>query len=131
MPLIINKMINAQSELLVWETLEDEQSLRREIAQPNSVYLDLKNVINPKRIKEKLAVIRLFQNVLKTTSSIEVAYDANGKPYLPSSPLNISISHSGNYACILTSSQSIPGIDIETIRDRIVKIADKFISKEE
>ena len=131
MPLIINKMIDAQTDLLVWESIEDEEFMRREIIHPDSISLALKNIINPKRIKEKLATTLLFQTALKTSDSIEIAYDEHGKPYLASFPLHISISHTGNYVSIITSKNKIPGIDIETIRDRIVKIADKFINKEE
>ena len=46
----------------------------------------------------------------------EIHFTENGKPFLPGGP-HISLSHSGNFACIAVSSSSPVGIDIEQQRD--------------
>lgn len=62
-------------------------------------------------------------------TDLDLLYDKNGKPYLTDGN-HISISHSFEYACIIIS-KSVVGIDIEQKRDKIQRIATKFLSSTE
>jgi len=55
----------------------------------------------------------------------------NGQPYLSDNSYHISISHTKNYVAIILHPTLSVGIDIETISERIRRIAHKFISDDE
>ncbi|MBS1634328.1 MAG: 4'-phosphopantetheinyl transferase superfamily protein [Bacteroidetes bacterium] len=60
-----------------------------------------------------------------------VRYDDKGKPYLNASRLHISISHSHEKLAIIVNEQEPTGIDIELIRDKVIRIRHKFLSPPE
>ena len=62
---------------------------------------------------------------------IEIKYDDKGKPYLAKDNRHISISHSHNKLAIIVNEQESTGIDIELIRDKVLKIKHKFLSDSE
>jgi phosphopantetheinyl transferase len=55
----------------------------------------------------------------------------DGRPFLIDGSYKISISHTKDYAAVLLHKQFSVGIDVETISERVSKLADKFISKSE
>lgn len=55
----------------------------------------------------------------------------SGRPFLIDKSYKISISHTRGYVAILLSQSSPVGIDIETISERVLKVAEKFISESE
>ncbi len=61
----------------------------------------------------------------------EINYDSNGKPYLVNDARHISISHSHDKLAIIINAQEVTGIDIELIRDKILRIKHKFLSNYE
>lgn len=60
---------------------------------------------------------------------VEIKYDDKGKPYLAEDNRHISISHSHNKLAIIVNEHESTGIDIELIRDKILKIKHKFLSE--
>ena len=62
---------------------------------------------------------------------IEIKYDDKGKPYLAEDNRHISISHSHDKLAIIVNEHELTGIDIELIRDKILKIKHKFLSDSE
>jgi 4'-phosphopantetheinyl transferase len=60
-----------------------------------------------------------------------VSYDSAGKPFLEGSGVHISFSHSGNYAAAACSRDYRIGVDIEIPRQRIFRVADRFLHPEE
>lgn len=62
-------------------------------------------------------------------TDFDLLYDDNGKPYLKDGK-HISISHSFEFACIIISKYNV-GIDIEQKREKIQRIASKFVNQEE
>ncbi len=55
----------------------------------------------------------------------------DGRPFLVDGSYKISISHTKDYAAVLLHKQCSVGIDVETISERVSKLADKFISENE
>jgi 4'-phosphopantetheinyl transferase len=51
-----------------------------------------------------------------------------GKPYFPDDDLEMSLSHSGNYAAAIICNKEETGVDIEKIDPRIYRIAHKFLN---
>ncbi len=60
-----------------------------------------------------------------------IKYDDKGKPYLADDNRHISISHSHDKLAIIVNEQESTGIDIELIRDKVIKIKHKFLSATE
>jgi phosphopantetheinyl transferase len=61
---------------------------------------------------------------------VKIIYDANGKPFPDDQQTHLSLSHSGKLIAMMTDPNPC-GIDIETIRPKIEKIAPKFLSDAE
>jgi phosphopantetheinyl transferase (holo-ACP synthase) len=62
---------------------------------------------------------------------VEIKYDDKGKPYLEEDYIHISISHSHDKLAIIINEKESTGIDIELIRDKVLKIKHKFLSSTE
>ena len=60
---------------------------------------------------------------------IDLVYDSFGKPHLKDGK-HISITHSYNFSAVVVSSKKV-GVDIEKQREKITKIATKFIGFED
>lgn len=63
--------------------------------------------------------------------NVEIKYDDKGKPYLEDDNRHVSISHSHNKLAIIINEYESTGIDIELIRDKVLKIKHKFLSDSE
>jgi phosphopantetheinyl transferase len=74
-----------------------------------------------------LSVRKLLQE--KNYTDFDLEYDEFGKPHLKDGKY-ISISHSHEFSTIIISDQKV-GIDIELQREKIIKIADKFVNNQE
>lgn len=61
----------------------------------------------------------------------EVCYDDKGKPHLVNDPRQISISHSHDKLAVIVNEHESTGIDIELIRDKVLKIKHKFLTATE
>lgn len=64
-------------------------------------------------------------------SDCRVEYDDKGKPYLLNDPRHISVSHSHDRLAIIVNKSEATGIDIELIRDKVLKIKHKFLRENE
>ena len=53
------------------------------------------------------------------------------KPYLPNEQYHFSISHCGDYAAAIVSSDQRVGVDIEITSEKAEKIKDKFLTQNE
>ena len=62
---------------------------------------------------------------------VEIDYDEKGKPFLTNNVKHISISHSHDKLAIIVNEQESTGIDIELIRDKVLKIKHKFLTESE
>jgi phosphopantetheinyl transferase len=130
MPLIIKENINTDCIIGVWETDESAETLHRLAGltgKEEAHYLTLKSQI---RRKQWLSYHAIIRDLLGDEAS-EVTYDAFGKPFLCNKSHFLSVSHSGDYSAVIVSRQFPVGIDIEKIRDRVERVKDMFLSKEE
>lgn len=92
---------------------------------------------NDGRKKEFLAVRALLHEVLlarggseqKIDAMGDIAYNEYGKPLLRG--YHISISHTQGYAALIISKKRLVGVDIEYINDRVKRVADKFLRRDE
>lgn len=126
MPLLKTINCNPTTEILLWKITESLAELSAEVT------LNPKNQQRFNGMKSELHQ-RAFLSVrkllhLKGYTDFDLEYDQFGKPHLKDGK-HISISHSHEYATIIISDE-ITGIDIELQRDKIIRIADKFVEPE-
>ena len=84
----------------------------------------------PKRELEKAGSQFLLKEMLKT-DAFELNYTPEKKPFLKSRTEHISISHSHDKLAIIINEKENTGIDIELIRDKVLKIQHKFLNQKE
>jgi 4'-phosphopantetheinyl transferase len=109
----------------VWkieETIEDLQDLAQLQDFETKKLLQFNS---ESRKKQWLSIRVLLRKTIGQNIIIE--YTDNGKPFLKDLNLDISISHSDNFACILLSSGGQCGIDIEKISEKLEKVKHKFL----
>lgn len=126
MPLYKTIVVNSQTTVKIWEITES--------------YKDLLSPLNLKR--ESLQRVQGMKSELHRCGFLSVRYllaefgyedadlfyDSNGKPHLKDGK-HLSITHSFTFSGVIISNSKV-GIDIEKQRDKIAKIAKKFIDYE-
>jgi len=83
-----------------------------------------------KRDLEKTGSLFLLGELLKT-NEFELEYTSANKPFLKGRTEHISISHSHDKLAIIIDQNQNTGIDIELIRDKVLKIQHKFLNPAE
>ncbi|QCX52688.1 4'-phosphopantetheinyl transferase superfamily protein [Elizabethkingia sp. JS20170427COW] len=81
---------------------------------------------HPKKQSEMLMVRKMLKDYLPHCM---IKYFDNGEPYLENSSFEISITHSFPFAALAIGRKKI-GIDLEKVKDKIIKIENKFILHE-
>lgn len=61
----------------------------------------------------------------------KIDYNDKGKPFLVNDTRHISVSHSHDKLAIIVNKNEATGIDIELIRDKVLKIKHKFLNETE
>jgi 4'-phosphopantetheinyl transferase len=82
--------------------------------------------LTAKRELEKKGAAYLLEKLFN--KACELIYSDEGKPSVKNESCHISISHSHDKLAILCNTESAAGIDVELIRDKVLKIKDKFLS---
>lgn len=82
--------------------------------------------VTGKRELEKNATAFLLEKLFGT--AVNLSYNSEGKPQLHSEGCHISISHSHDKLVIICNTKYDTGVDVELIRDKVLKIKDKFLS---
>lgn len=72
--------------------------------------------------------LQLIQSIFKDLN-VSIENELNGKPILKGTNWNVSVSHSNSWLFIQTTPLFQPGIDIEPLREKILKIAPRFINE--
>lgn len=82
--------------------------------------------ITAKRETEKKATAFLLEKLFN--KAVALSYNTEGKPELKAENCHISISHSHDKLVIICNTKEATGVDVELIRDKVLKIKDKFLS---
>jgi len=131
MAIVYRKKLNDDTEFAIWKIEEaaDELYAQLQLHEHEEKVLDGLN--NGKRNLHWLSTRVLLRELLNTPHYIDCQIDEHGKPYLPDSPYHISFSHSFDYAAVIISKNKPVGIDIEVIREKIERVANKFLIGQE
>jgi phosphopantetheinyl transferase len=124
MPLVYQQDINSECRLGVWK-----------ITEPASFFyesVDAYNVIShPHKQIQHLAGRHLLK-VLDSEFPLHQILKAEGEaPILEDGSRFFSVSHTGDYAAALISKKSRVGIDIESFKEKALKLSHRFLSEEE
>jgi 4'-phosphopantetheinyl transferase len=130
MPLILNQSINESTSLGVWKIIETVESMTRLIQLDGNARQYFGTFGNELRRKHWLSYRLILQQLLPA-KNMEIIYDEFGKPGMPDFNGHFSVSHSGDFAVAIMSTEAPVGIDIERIRERIERVAERFLTLEE
>jgi phosphopantetheinyl transferase len=125
MPLIDVIGLTAHTRLGLWRMDESPQELC--IRFPHLQHLE-QPFRNEVRHCEFLSV-RALLAIMTGETSLTIGHLESGKPVVPG--LQISISHTRGYAALMLSDCENVAVDIEERSDRVVRVADRFMSLEE
>lgn len=124
MPLFYQHNINQDTKLGIWH-----------IQEPESFFLEKvplkKDVSHPFKRLQHLAGRYLLVHLFPDLPVEEIRIADTRQPFLAGNTYHFSISHCGNYAAAIVSSNSRVGVDIELITPRIERLAPKFLDEEE
>jgi len=122
MPLQKRIDINAHTQLHLWQVTESEAQLSEGLTLTETQQGQLSALRAEVARKSFLAVRQLLRGLGYAPS--DLYYDSHGKPYLADGR-HISITHSFDRVGVLLSDVPM-GLDIERLREKIVRIAPKF-----
>lgn len=131
MALVYHKELDRFTSFAIWKIEESAEELLAQLQLKHHEISYLDTLINGKRNLHWLSTRVLLRRMMNTDDYIDCQVDSSGKPYLTNFPHHISLSHSFNYAAVMISKSKAVGIDIELIKDKIERIAHKFMSKDE
>ncbi|HEX8376186.1 MAG TPA: 4'-phosphopantetheinyl transferase superfamily protein [Pedobacter sp.] len=125
------KKLDDSTEFAVWKIEETADELLVQLQLRDYEKKTIEGLNNGKRNLHWLSTRVLLRKLLNTSEYIDCQVDEYGKPYLPNSPYHISFSHSYDYAAVIISKTKPVGIDIEIIKDKIERVANKFLTDKE
>ena len=126
MPIIDDLNLSPKTRVVIWEINESLQDLESKVVLSEYSIKLLNQKKSEIQKKQFLAIRNIFK--LLSIEDNEVKYDQVGKPIFSQNKI-LSISHSGDYATVITSDNPV-GIDIEKISDKAMKIKHKFLDIE-
>tara|TARA_R110002096_G_scaffold276109_3_gene469996 strand:+ start:56715 stop:57353 length:639 start_codon:yes stop_codon:yes gene_type:complete len=119
-------VVFSEAEYLIWKIEEEVEDLKIGLKLSKADQAKLSEIHHEIKIKEFLAIRQLLKIYFGENKAIR--YTPNGKPFLVDSNIPISFSHCKGFAAILIGKNSKIGIDIETDRENILRIAPKFMN---
>ena len=124
MPIFFQHQINENTRLGIWKIEETEEFFKGNVPQH-------RDVTHPHKRLQHLAGRFLLQFLFPDFPYELIEIADTRKPFLTDEQYHFSISHCGDFAAAIVSKDRRVGIDIEIPVEKILKIADKFLSKEE
>jgi phosphopantetheinyl transferase len=124
LPLYYSHIINSTTRLAVWHIREDEAFFLEKV--PLS-----RKITHPHKRLQHLAGRYLLQHLFPEFPIHLVQIADTRKPFLSNESHHFSISHCGDYAAVIVSTDNRVGIDIELHSDRIFSLQHKFLSEKE
>jgi 4'-phosphopantetheinyl transferase len=131
MAIAYRQQIDDDTEFAIWKIEEEADELysQLQLNEHEKAYYERLKV--GKRNLHWLGTRVLLRKMLRTDEYIDCKVDAHGKPYLVNLPYHISLSHSFDYAAVMVSKKNNVGIDIEQVKEKVERIAHKFMRPEE
>jgi 4'-phosphopantetheinyl transferase len=130
MAIAYRQQVDDDTEFAIWKIEEEADELYSQLRLDEQEQAHYENLKIGKRNLHWLGTRVLLRKMLRTDEYIDCKVDSHGKPYLVNLPYHISLSHSFDYAAVMISKHPV-GIDIEQVKQKVERIAHKFMRKEE
>ena len=127
MPLHKTIQYNPNTKILIWKITESFDALFSEVLLKEKTLTRLQGMKSETHQRAFLSVRKLLQET--GHNDLQLHYGDCGKPALDNEN-HISITHSFDFSAIILSDKNV-GIDIEQRREKIIRIADKFVDDSE
>ena len=124
MPLLYKQQINAATKIGVWHITEEENFFLQFVPLQRSITHPHKRL---QHLAGRFLLLEMFPDF--PLSLIQIA--DTRKPFLEDEAFHFSISHCGDYAAVIVSTQNRVGVDIEIPHYKIERIQHKFLSQKE
>jgi len=131
MAIAYRQRIDDDMEFALWKIEEKAEDLYSQLQLNDEEKAYVEQISNGKRHLHWLGTRVLLRKMLITNDYIDCKVDEHGKPYLVTLPYHISLSHSFDYAAVMISKKHPVGIDIEQVKEKVERIAHKFMRPEE
>ena len=135
MPVVLERSPMPGCRLAIWQMSESLKELEEFLNIIPEHELKLSNFKYDKRKLEWICSRALVKHLIPEIDQVNIIYDINGKPHLESrndeTDYHISISHSQDDVAVMIGRGQSVGIDLETMRDRILTISKRFINEDE
>jgi 4'-phosphopantetheinyl transferase len=130
MPLILHIELEKGIHLGIWHITESTDELISQLYLNDEEFKTLREFKTQHRQKQWLSYRVLIRNLVKIDTIYKIYYTPNGKPFLVHPPRNISVTHSCNFsATLISEDKSInPGIDLEKITPKVMRVREKFLN---
>ncbi len=124
MPLIFHSQINAATKIGVWHITEGEEFFLQHVTLQRSI-------THPHKRLQHLAGRYMLRELFPDFPLTLIAIADTRKPFLEDEAFHFSISHCGDYAAAIVSTENRVGVDIEIPHPKIERIQHKFLSESE
>lgn len=131
MAIAYRQQVDDDTEFALWKIEEEADELYSQLQLDTWEQAYYEKLNKSKRHLHWLGTRVLLRKMLKTDEYIDCKVDIHGKPYLVNLPYHISLSHSFDYAAVMISRSRPVGIDIEQIKEKVERIAEKFLDPRE
>lgn len=122
MPLFFQQQINPHTRLAIWKIEEEERFFQ----------VPLQRSITHRHKRLQHLAGRYLLRILFPQFPLQLIQIADTrKPFLQDEGFHFSISHCGDFAAAIVSTENRVGVDIEVVWDKIQKVQHKFVSEEE
>lgn len=127
------KYLNADSIIGVWRIDEPESFFANKV---DDLCLDPEKINEIHHEKRRCEWLVGRYMISHLTQALGIPYskiytDEYGKPHMSNSQAHISISHAEPYVAALVNRRHPCGIDVESLREKVVKLGPKFLTKDE
>jgi phosphopantetheine--protein transferase-like protein len=119
--------VDDNTEFALWKIEEEATELYNKLQLDSHEKAYFEKISKSKRHLHWLGTRVLLRTMLRTDEYIDCKVDVHGKPYLVNLPYHISFSHSFDYAAVMLSRNAPVGIDIELVKEKVERIAEKFM----
>lgn len=124
MPIFYQDNIAEDTKLGIWKIEEEEAYFASRI--PLS-----REITHPHKRLQHFAGRNLLPELYPGFPLSEIRIAETRKPFLENDPYHFSISHCGDFAAAIVSSNRQVGVDIELVTPKIERVADKFLTPAE
>ena len=130
MAIAYRQQVDDDTEFAIWKIEEEAEELFSQLQLDEHEKAHYEQLKVGKRNLHWLGTRVLLRKMLRTNEYIDFKVDTHGKPYLGNLPYHISLSHSFDYAAVMIGKEPV-GIDIEQVKEKVERIAHKFMRKKE